>query len=155
MHVSKQLNLNPRQVARPLHDIRDWRLPDSEDLLVLHRGVLKMLDAMEALRRLEVPIAVAAEDSVPARSGFDDRETLFTLLGDAEEALDGYPHRLRIQRVAQQSPGHAAQLEQARCDALSKMRSLRTRMDFLRAGLDGLDEPDWIRERAEAQRVLQ
>lgn len=155
MHVSKLLNLHPRQVARPLNDIQGWRLPESDDLLGLHRGVLHMLQAMEALRQLEVPIAVEADPTATPDAGFDDREALYALLGAAESALDGYPHRLRIQRVAKQSPGHAAQLERLRREALDKMRDLRVRIDFISDGLDSLEGSSRLRARTEASRVLQ
>lgn len=154
MHVSTELNLHPRQVAKPLHEIQSWRLPETGDLLALHRGVLAMFRAMGDLSQLELPVALeaAAEEG---GSGLSDSEVVHGLLNACAEALDGYPHRLRIQRVAKQSPGHALQLERMRRSALDKIQSLRARVEFIRSGLDGLEEPAWIRRRAEASRVLQ
>lgn len=154
MHVSTELNLHPRQIAKPLHEIQSWRLPESDDLLALHRGVLAMFRAMGELTRLEVPIALQASLEQDA-DGPADSEVLHGLLNACAETLDGYPHRLRIQRVAKQSPGHALQLERMRREALDKIQGLRARVDFIRAGLDGLEEPAWIRRRAESSRVLQ
>lgn len=155
MRVSMELNLHPRQVAKPLHEIQTWRLPETGDLLELHRGVLAMLRAMSELSQLQVPIALEAPPEVAEDSGLADSDVLYGLLNACAEALDGYPHRLRIQRVAKQSPGHALQLEQMRLAALDRICSLRARLDFIRAGLDSLEEPAWIRQRAEASRVLQ
>ncbi|MDD9947491.1 MAG: hypothetical protein OXU20_41005 [Myxococcales bacterium] len=156
MAVSTDLNLHPRQVAKPLTDIQGWRLPEDEDVLQLHRGVLSTLQAMSTLTQLEVPLAVDAREGASGqrRSEISDDETLFALLTEAERTLDGYPHRLRIHRVSKHSPGHARQLERARCEALDKIRSLRKRVDFIRAGLDLLEEPAWIRARANASRVV-
>jgi len=156
MRVSTELNLHPRHIARPLHVIQAWRLPESGDLLALHRGVLAMLDAMQGLRSLELPVALDATALTgDDQLGLGDSEALYGLLNACAEVLDGYPHRLRIQRVSKESPGHAAQLEQVRKAALAHICSLRSRVDFIRAGLDCLEEPAWIRQRAEATRVLQ
>ena len=155
MDVSKHLNLHPRQVARPLHDIEGWRLPETEDSLSLERGVFQMLSAMKSLGELQVPIAVQADAREESDSDLDEGDTLFSLLGAAEEALNGYPHRLRIQRVAKRSPDDAAQLERARRRAVDNLRALRVRLDFICEGLDSLDEPARIRERAAANRILQ
>ena len=155
MDVSKHLKLHPRQVARPLHDIEGWRLPETEDSLSLQRGVSQMLGAMKSLGELQVPVEVAADGRDDSDSDLGEGETLYSLLGAAEEALNGDPHRLRIQRVATRSPDHAAQLERARRHAVNNLRSLRLRLDFICEGLDSLEEPARIRERASANRLLQ
>lgn len=155
MAVATDLNLHPRQVAKPLTEIQGWRLPDDGDLLQLHRGVLATLRAMDHLTQLEVPLAVEARMGDQRGSASTDEETLHALLGEAERTLDGYPHRLRIHRVSKHSPGHAMQLERVRLQALDKVRALRQRVDFIRGGLDSLEEPAWIRARAQAARVLQ
>ena len=154
MTVSTDLNLHPRQVAKPLNEIQAWRLPEDQDLLQLHRGVLAALRAMGTLSQLEVPLAVEAR-LLPDVGEEGEGETLFALLSEAEQTLDGYPHRLRIHRVSKHSPGHAQQLERARREALDKVRTLRKRVDFIRTGLDVLEEPAFIRARAQASRVLQ
>jgi len=110
---------------------------------------------MQSLGELEVPLAVQADGLDAVESDIDEGEALFSLLGAAEKALNGYPHRLRIQRVAKQAPDHAAELESARRKALDNLRSLRVRLDFICAGFDSLDEPLRIRQRAVANRVLQ
>ena len=155
MAVSTDLNLHPRQVAKPLTDIQAWRLPEEQDLLQLHRGVLSALRAMTSLTQLEVPLLVEARVSPGEEQDGVDGDALHALLTEAEQTLDGYPHRLRIHRVGKHSPGHARQLERVRREALSKVRSLRARVDFIRVGLDSLEEPAWIRARAQAARVLQ
>ena len=156
MRVSSELNLKPRQVAKSLQELHAWRLPDTADVLALHRGVLTMLQVMGELSALEMPVALEADGSQGEEGTWlADSEMLHGLLENCVRALDGYPHRLRIQRVAKQSPGHALQLEEARCAALDRLRSLRARLDFVRAGLESLEEPAWIRQRAQASRVLQ
>ena len=155
MDVSRHLNLHPRQVARSLHDIEGWRLPETEDLLGLQRGVSRMLSAMQQLCELEVPVVVQAHKRDAMSSDLDEGEALFGLLGAAEEALDSDPHRLRIEHIAKQSPGHALQLEDARRRAIDHVRAVRMRLDFIWEGLDSLDEPPRIRERGAVARVLQ
>lgn len=147
-------NLHPHTVARPLQAIQHWRLPDEDDLLALHQGVLQALRAMETLTELEVPVAMCVSRSDSERHD-GDGATLHALLSEAENTLEGVPHCTRISRLSKRAPGQAVQLERVRKQAVDKLRSLRQRVDFVRDGLGRLDEPTFIRERAAQSLVLQ
>jgi len=126
-------HLSPRLIAKPLDDLRAWRLPDDDDLLGLHRGVLKTLVATDALARLELPEDMRAPRLEDARE-IAEWSVVATLLERAEGTLRGAPHRNRIARLRETSPGHAMQLERLRVTASLKLRTLRARVDFVCGG---------------------
>lgn len=154
MAVIANFELHPRTVARPLQALQHWRLPDAGDELALRAGVLNALRAMQSLTALEVPIEMNARRAADD-PGFGDGAALHALLSEAEKTLRGAPHRSRIARVRDAAPAHAERLEQARRAAVEHMRVLKRRVDFVRAGLDALEEPVFIRQRAERTRVFQ
>ncbi len=126
-------HLSPRLIAKPLDEIRAWRLPDDDDLLGLHRGVLKALVATDALARLELPQDMRSPRMEDARE-VAEWSVVSTLLERAEGTLRGAPHRNRIARLRETSPGHAMQLERLRVSASAKLRRLRARVDFVCGG---------------------
>jgi hypothetical protein len=127
-------HLSPRLIARSLEDLRTWRLPDDLDLAGLHRGVLKVLLATDALAKLELPLdlPVPAEDARVATQW----SVVASLLAQAHGVLLGAPHRQRISRLHDSFPGHASQLERMRREAVQRLRRLRVRVDFVARGPD-------------------
>jgi hypothetical protein len=126
-------HLSPRLIAKPLDDIRCWRLPEEGDLLALHRGVLKTLVATDALARLELPERMRCPRLEDARE-VAEWSVVSSLLEQAEGMLRGTPHRNRIARLRAVSPGHAMQLERLRVGAAAHLRRLRMRVDFVCGG---------------------
>lgn len=154
MTVIANFDLHPQHVARPLQALQHWRLPEDGDALALRAGVLNALRAMQTLTALDVPVSMQAQRAVD-EPGHGDGATLHALLSQAEQTLEGAPHRGRIDRVRDASPDHALRLEDARREAVERLRTLKQRVDFVRGGLDGLEEPVFIRRRAERDRVFQ
>lgn len=130
MSVSPDFPLSPWQVAKPLDVVRAWRLPDDGDLVVLHQDALRVLDAMETLAQLELPLQVVHDGAGAEQSA----SAVHTLLADVERNLAGPAHRHRIRDVTLRSPGHGVQLERTRRQALAHVRSLRMRVDFICGG---------------------
>lgn len=126
-------HLSPRLIAKPLDELRAWRLPDQYDLAGMHRGVLRALVATDALTRLELPEDIRAPrlDDTGEMAYWD---TVCALLDLAVSELCGPAHAERILRLHRVAPGHAMQLERSRMAAVQRMRRLRARVDFACGG---------------------
>jgi len=127
-------HLSPRLIAKPLEELRAWRLPDGRDLAGMHRGVLRALTATDSLARLELPHDLRA----PRLE--DDGEMLHwdnvcALLDQAVSELCGSVHAQRILHLHAVAPGHAMQLERLRAFAVQRLKRLRARVDFACGGL--------------------
>jgi hypothetical protein len=126
-------HLSARLIAKPLDDLRCWRLPDGHDLAGMHRGVLRALVATDSLARLELPHDMRAprlDDS----SEMAHWDTICALLDQAMGELCGPAHGQRILRLHRVAPGHAMQLERLRGHAVERLRRLRARIDFACGG---------------------
>jgi hypothetical protein len=132
-------HLSPRLIARSLEDLRAWRLPEEEDPAGLHRGVLKVLLATDALANLELPLELPLppEDTRTVTQW----GVVASLLAQAEGALLGAPHRQRIARLHGVFPGHATQLERLRRHAADRLRRLRVRVDFVARDPEQVTQP--------------
>jgi hypothetical protein len=139
-------HLSPRLIAKPLDEIRSWRLPEEGDLLALHRGVLKTLVATDSLARLELPERMRSPRLEDARE-VAEWSVVSNLLEQAEGVLRGAPHRNRIARLRAVSPGHAMQLERLRAGAAAHLRRLRMRVDFV---CGGKGSPAVVRSRVDS-----
>lgn len=126
--VNTAPHLAPTLITGPLEQIRAWRLPTSDDLADLHRGVLRTLGALDSLAQLELPLEVpAARDP----SEMAEWALVSSLLEQAEGALADDEHLLRVRELQRAAPGHAMQLERLRSVAVDRMRQLRARVDFV------------------------
>jgi hypothetical protein len=126
-------HLSSRLIAKPLDEIRMWRLPEDADLLSLHRGVLRALVATDALTRLELPQDIAAPRLDDARE-VAEWSVVSVLLEQAEGTLASDAHRQRIAHLHGTAPGHARQLERLRQRAVERLKGLRMRVDFVCGG---------------------
>lgn len=127
-------HLSPRLIAKPLEELRAWRMPDGRDLAGMHRGVLRALTATDSLARLELPEDLRAprlEDSGEMLHW----DTVCVLLDQAVSELCGPVHAQRILRLHGVAPGHAMQLERLRALAVQRLKRLRARVDFACGGL--------------------
>src|SRR5690348_16342004 len=133
-------HLSPRLIAKPLDDLRAWRLPDRRDLAGMHRGVLRALVATDALARLELPEDIRAPrlDDTGEMAHWD---TICALLDLAVSELCGPAHAQRILRLHHVAPGHAMQLERSRAQAVQRLRRLRARVDFACGGAGQVAAP--------------
>lgn len=127
-------HLSSRLIAKPLEEIRAWRLADDQDLLTLHRGVLRTLVATDALVRLELPQDMRAPRMEDARE-VAEWSVVSVLLEQAEGTLESIAHRQRIARLHATAPGHARQLERLRRSAVDRLKGLRSRVDFVCGGV--------------------
>lgn len=127
-------HLSPRLIAKPLEELRAWRMPDGRDLAGMHRGVLRALTATDSLARLELPEDLRAPRLEDAGEMLH-WDTVCALLDQAVSELCGPVHAQRILRLHGVAPGHAMQLERLRALAVQRLKRLRARVDFACGGL--------------------
>lgn len=133
-------HLSPRLIAKPLDELRSWRIADGRDLAGMHRGVLRALTATDSLARLELPEDLRAprlEDSGEMLHW----DTICALLDQAVSELCGPVHAQRILHLHGVAPGHAMQLERLRALAVQRLKRLRARVDFACGGLGQAPAP--------------
>jgi len=139
-------HLSPRLIAKPLEDLRAWRFSRHDDVLSLHRGVLRALVATDALARLELP-------SVMRAPRLDDQreiahwDTVCALLDQAVAELSGVAHAERVRCLRAIAPGHALELQRLGETAIERLRLLRARVDFVCGG-EGVPAPSLIEHHA-------
>ena len=133
-------HLSPRLIAKPLDELRAWRMPDGRDLAGMHRGVLRALTATDSLARLELPEDLRAPRLEDA-SEMLHWDTVCALLDQAVGELCGPVHAQRILRLHGVAPGHAMQLERLRALAVQRLKRLRARVDFACGGLGQAPAP--------------
>lgn len=155
MTIAADFQLPPRRVAQAVQVLQHWRLPELDDALALRAGALQALAATDALAALTVPADLQATAAGRVAGADGDGAILDALLGQAQQVLEGAPHLARIGRLGQRAPQVAADLEAARRAAVAAIADLRRRLAFVLDGLDALEEPVFIRQRAERTRVFQ
>ena len=97
-----------------------------------------MLLATDALASLELPLDLPAPpEDVRSAAQWG---VIASLLAQAALVLQGAPHRQRISRLHDSFPGHAAQLERVRREAVQRLHKLRVRVDFVARGPDEVTE---------------
>jgi hypothetical protein len=129
-------HLSPRLIAKPLEDLRAWSPSLEDDLLHLHRGVLRALVATDALTRLELPCVMRAP-RLDDQHEIAHWDTICALLDQAVRELVGPVHAERVERLRVLSPGHALELSRLGAEAVERLQALRVRVDFVCGG-DGL-----------------
>ena len=146
-------HLSPRLIAKPLEDLRGWRLSSQDDVLHLHRGVLRALVATDALARLELPSVMRAPrlDDLREVAHWD---TVCALLDQAVSELCGPTYAERVRCLRAIAPGHALELERVGAAAVDRLQKLRARVDFVCGG-EGMPAARAQRELAPASSTLQ